>query len=137
MSAGEGPEPLGPTQAGVAFDRVPVRLGDWRPPEPYNQPHLEPEGSIREVEHKVIADVSVVQHVGRSPESFTLRGDAWTNDIAELRRLKGDIVELRHPIHSGDVLVRSVSATSESAWDNIDGDKRWVYTYIVELVGVT
>lgn len=114
--------------------RVSVRLAAWHPPEPYKWPQLEPNGGIRTKEHKVLADVSVIQSLGENAETFTLRGDAYEEDISILRDLKNQTVELRHPIHSGEVLVSNVSATSTGGWDTIEGERYWVYTYTVELI---
>lgn len=118
-------------------ERIDVRLGDWRPPDPYDYPQLEPESSIRTQEHDVLADVTVVQRLGEEAETFTLRGDAYDLDIAILRDMRGEEVELRHPIHIGEVLVKSVRATSTGSWDeDIYNSRDWVYNYTVELVSV-
>lgn len=114
--------------------RVTAALGSWRPPETYNQPHLEPNGNTRTTEHEVLADKTVVQILGEEAETFRLRGDAYAEDIAELRSMRGDVVQLRHPIHSGQVLVTGVSANHEGAWDDVDGERKWIYGYFVDLV---
>lgn len=115
-------------------DRPSVRLGYWDPPPAYDQPQLEPRGDIRTVEHEVIGERSVVQKTGENAERFTLRGDTYGLSLQELRTLRGENVELRHSVHSGDVLVTDVSATSTGSWDDVDGDRKWVYTYTVQLV---
>lgn len=116
--------------------RPTVRLGSWTPPTQYNQPQLEPSGGIRTKEHEVLGDVSVIQELGKNAETFRLRGDAFQSDISELRELRGDVVAIRHSVYSGDVLIKSVSATSTSSWENEDGERRWVYNYNVQLVSV-
>lgn len=120
-----------------SLERISVRLGDWEPPEVYNQPHLEPEGDIRTQEHEVLADVTVVQKLGENAETFTLMGDGYVVDIADLREMRGDTVSLRHPIHSGNVLVESVGATHTGEWDDGPSDlRKWVYSYTVNLTSV-
>ncbi len=131
--------------------RPSVRLGDWEPPQQYNQPILEPDGDIREVEHKVLSDKSVIQKTGENAETFTLRGDAYAEDLKQLREMKGERVTIRHTVHSGPVMVRRVSGTSTGSWDEYTEEDedfpvasvtpsndivRWVYNYTIELVSI-
>jgi len=118
-------------------DRVTARIGSWEPPSQYNQPILEPESGIRDVEHEVLGDVTIIQQTGLEAETFTLRGDAFAEDISTLRNMRGTEQELRHEIYSGDVLIRNVRASSTGSWENVDGERKWVYTYTLKLVAVT
>ena len=124
---------LPPDPSVTRQERVSVRLGGWRPPEQYNQPQLEPDAGTRTKEHKVVGDVSVVQGLGENASAFTLRGDAFEVDIGDLKTLRNEVIELRHPIHSGEVLVTNVSATATSSWDVVEGQRKWIYTYTVEM----
>lgn len=117
-------------------NRVTVRLGTWRPPRPYNQPRLEPDAGIRTVEHEVLAETSVIQDIGDKPEVFTLKGDAYADDLATLRDMRGETVSLRHDVHSGDVLVENVVGKSTGSYDEVNGVEEWIYTYTVSLIGV-
>lgn len=120
----------------VEDKRPSVRLGNWTPPSQYNQPQLEPDGDIRTKEHKVLADATVVQGIGENAETFTLRGDAFADDISELRDMKGEELQIRHSVHSGKVLVNRVSASSTGEYEVEDGIRKWVYNYTVGLTKV-
>lgn len=115
-------------------NRPSVKLASWNPPQKYNQPHLEPSGGIRTKKHEVLGDQTVVQGLGEEAEEFTLRGDAYARDLRELRSFKNEIVTVRHPVHSGDVLVSGVSGGHTGSWDTVDGERLWVYSYIVDLI---
>jgi hypothetical protein len=118
--------------SGPGDGRVSVQLGSWSPPTAYDQPQLEPNTNTRTKEHEVLADETVVQRIGEDAERFVLRGDAYASDIYALRYMNGDIVAIQHPVFWGDVLVKSVSASSTSSWD----DQGWVYSYTVDLIEV-
>lgn len=150
----------------ITDDRPTVRLGDWEPPQQYNQPHLEPSTGIRDVEHDVISGATVVQRLGEEPETYILRGDCFEQDLRDLAELTNEIVPLRHPVRSTDVLVRGVDGShtgqyelvNTTSFDNDDSEyeqdfsleadleriqeegnearREWVYTYTVNLVEV-
>jgi hypothetical protein len=116
--------------------RPSFKLGRFKPDNNYDQPHLEPNGDVRTKEHEVLDDISVIQELGENAERFTLRGEAYEYEIETLREMKGEKVEIRHIIYSGDVLIKGVRAQSTSSWENIGDYRRWVYTYTVDLIEV-
>jgi hypothetical protein len=115
-------------------DRPTFRLGTWEPPNQYNQPQLEPDGDVRTKEHDVLGDKEVVQVLGENAESFTLRGDGFAEDIKRLREMKTQVVEVRHEIYSGEVLVKGVRANSTGSYETQNNKIKWVYTYTVDLI---
>jgi len=115
-------------------ERPTVVIKRWFPPRQYNQPHLEPDGDIREKEIEVLGEKTVIQNLGENAERFNLRGDAWEADIKHLRTLRGQNVDIRHPIHSGPVLITGVSASHTGSYDTRNGHTFWVYTYNIDMV---
>lgn len=119
----------------MAEDNRPTfHLGEWYPPRPYDKPQLEPDAGIRTKEIEVLADATVVQVLGDNAETFVLRGDAFAEDIGELKEMRGETVEIRHSVHSGSVLVKNVSASSTGDYEEFLGRREWVYSYTVELI---
>ncbi len=123
------------TGAGSA-ERVTFQLGDWEPPTQYNQPHLEPDGTTRTVEHKVLSDSPVIQKIGENAERFTLRGNCYEHQIRILRQMRGKQKRIRHPVYSGEVFIETTNFQSTSSYDQVLDQELWVYIYTMELIEV-
>jgi hypothetical protein len=123
----------------ISDDRPSTRLGDVE--FEFEHPLLDKNSSGRKAEHEVLpTDESgddgktVVQPLGSGKTTLTLTGTAYREEVAnDLDGLEGEIVELRHSRHSGDVFVDGVSTTPQEA---VDEEGRW-YSYTADLIAVS
>ena len=79
---------------------------------------------------------------------FTLRGEAYADDISVLQEYKGKALTLRHDVYSGKVYIESVQASSTDRRDELTElrmhkgtmqdvtEEKQVYTYRVGLVKI-
>lgn len=120
----------------ITDDRASARLGEIE--FEFEHPLLDKTSSGRKAEHEVLPSDSsgedgktVIQPLGSGKVTLTLSGTAYREEVANgLDDLEGEVVELRHPRHSGDVFVDGVST---SPFEGADEDGRW-YTYTVDLI---
>lgn len=117
-------------------ERPTTRLGSIR--FDFQFPQLKSSGSGKAVTHEVVPlsehddGATVIQPMGREAREWTLRGDCYRRTANELDALAGEVVELRHVRHSGDVFVADVSTDPTGQHD----DGGWRYTYNLSLTEV-
>lgn len=124
---------------------VDVGLGAWTPPDRYDKPQLEPKEGTGAVKLETREDSTTNHHSDEQAEVFTLRGEAYADDISDLQKYKGKILSLRHEVYSGDVYIESVGASSTDRWDEVNDfrihngemqdvtETKPVYSYSVDL----
>lgn len=127
---------------------VAVGLGAWQPPNPYDDPELERGGQKQPSAIQGPVDTIDEYDFGEEAQVFTLRGEAYAEDVSVLQKYRGMVLTLRHENHSGKVYIEAVRATSTDQWDEIselrmhDGlmqdvtEEKQVYTYSVDLIQV-
>jgi len=121
----------------MAEDRPTTRLGDIV--FEFEHPQMDSSGSGNKVEHKVLPETeadpksTVIQPMGREAFKWTMRGDCYRDTATALDELTGDVVDLRHARHSGEVYVDDVSTNPQGVED--DNGRR--YSYTVKLIEVT
>ncbi|MBS3761414.1 MAG: hypothetical protein KGY43_08100, partial [Halodesulfurarchaeum sp.] len=120
----------------------------WKPPELYDDPELERSGHKQPAEIEgPVASIDKYQFEDEA-QVFTLRGEAYADDISVLQMYRGKVLTLRHENHSGKVYIEAVRATSTDQWDEITEfrmqddlmqdvtEEKQVYTYSVDLIQV-
>ncbi len=104
----------------------------------FEHPLLDKSAAGTKIEHTILPtdandeQSTVIQPIGREAASITLRGDCYRDEANALDELIGDVVELRHARHSGDVYVDDVSTEPQGVED--ENGRR--YTYNATLVEV-
>lgn len=104
----------------------------------FEHPLLDKSSSGTKIEHTILPtspeddQSTVIQPFGTEAASMTMRGDCYRDEANALDELIGEVVELRHARHSGDVYVDDVSTEPQSVEDN-NGRR---YTYNATLVEV-
>jgi hypothetical protein len=117
-------------------DRATARLGDIE--FAFEHPQLDSSGAGKAVKHEVVPidenddAATVIQPMGRKARDWTLRGTCYKDTADALDNMTGDVVELRHSRHSGDVYVDDVSTNPAS----VEDETGWRYTYTVSLTEV-
>lgn len=129
-------------------ETVKVGLGAWTPPGQYRTPELERQGSKQPADIAGPPDTVESHQFGEEAEVFTLRGDAYADDISVLQNYRGKALTLRHPEYSGKVYIESIQASSTDRWDEFSElrmyngemqdvtEEKQVYTYRVGLVKI-
>lgn len=104
----------------------------------FEHPLLDKSAAGTKIEHTILPtdandeQSTVIQPIGREAASITLLGDCYRDEANALDELIGDVVELRHARHSGDVYVDDVSTEPQGVED--ENGRR--YTYNATLVEV-
>jgi len=117
-------------------DRATARLGDITLA--FEHPQLESSGSGQAAKHEILPvdenddATTVIQPMGRQARDWTLRGDCYKETADALDNLSGEVVDLRHSRHSGEVYVDDVRTNPEGALD----ENGWRYSYNISLTEV-
>jgi hypothetical protein len=104
----------------------------------FAHPQLDSSGNGKSATHEVIPlddeddGATVIQPMGREAREWKLRGECYRSTATELDEMTGEIVQLRHVRHAGDVYVNSVSTKPTGSED----ENGWRYTYTVKLTEV-
>jgi len=117
-------------------DLASARLGDVE--FAFEHPQLDSSGQGKSVKHEVLPldenddAATVIQPMGRKARDWTLRGDCYKDTADTLDDMVGEVVELRHSRHSGDVYIDDVSTNPQGVED--ENGRR--YTATVALTEV-
>jgi len=121
----------------ISNDQRPsARLGDVE--FAFEQPQLDSAGAGKAVKHEVLPidenddATTVIQPMGREARSWTLRGTCYKATATKLDNMIGEVVELRHSRHSGDVYIDDASTNSQG----VEDETGWRYGYTVSLTEV-
>jgi len=129
-------------------ETVKVGLGAWTPPGQYRTPELERQGSKQPADIAGPLDTVESLQFGEEPEVFSLRGEAYADDISVLQNYRGKALTLRHDVYSGKVYIESVEASSTDRRDEFSElrmhngemqdvtEEKQVYTYRIGLVTI-
>lgn len=117
-------------------ERPSARLGDIE--FAFEHPQLDSSGAGKAVKHEVLPidenddATTVIQPMGREARSWTLRGTCYKDTATALDNMIGEVVELRHSRHSGDVYIDDASTNPQG----VEDETGWRYGYTVSLTEV-
>lgn len=119
----------------MAPDRRAVRIDDIE--FEYEQPLVSIDHEARTVEHELLNDSVVIQHMGTRPAEISIQGVCTDSEVAAIRALpsKGT-VSLRSEAHSSDVIVLRVSIDPIDPMA-IDSDSNYLFDFSINAVEVT
>lgn len=116
--------------------RPTARLGDIE--FAFEHPQLDNQGEGKFVKHEVIPlseeddRAMVLQPMGRKARNWTLKGTCYKETADAIDNMIGEVVELRHSRHSGEVYIEDASTGPQGVSDNTG----WRYDYTVSLIEV-
>lgn len=115
--------------------RVDVKLGDIE--FEYSQPLISTDKEARTVEHELLNDSVVIQHMGTRPTEITIQGACTLDEAATINALPADgVVALRSEQYSGDVMILR---SSVDPWDPFgkNDENKILFDYSINCVSVT
>jgi hypothetical protein len=114
------------------YGRKPARIGFLN--FTYADPAINVDTEQRTVEHETIDDTTVVQTIGRKPDSISIDGVVTESELVTVDNLTTQgVIELRTERWSGDVIVESTSTSFKRARNEFG---LWLYDVTIECVEV-